>query len=141
MNDRLRASMTEPRLRSVVLAMIGGLALALAITGIYGVMAYQVHQRRRETAIRRALGATAGSVVRGIVGSGLRLALAGIAVGIGGALLLSRMLSTMLFQVAPRDPASLSLVALVLTSAAALACAVPALRTARIDPASVLRDE
>ncbi|MGH8637948.1 MAG: FtsX-like permease family protein, partial [Burkholderiales bacterium] len=141
MSTRLRDSMIEPRLRSLVSALIAGLALALAVTGIYGVMAYQVNQRRHETAIRRALGATAGDVVRDIMSSGLRLTCAGILLGGIGAMLLTRSLSAVLFQITPRDPASFAVVALLLAGAALLACAVPALRTVRIEPAAVLRDD
>ncbi len=141
MNERLRTSMIEPRLRSRLFALIAGLALALAVTGIYGVMAYHVNQRRRETAIRRALGARVGGVVGGVVAAGLRLVGTGIVLGTIGALLMSHSLAALLFQVEPRDPAALITVAALLATAALVACAVPAARTARIDPASVLRDE
>ena len=96
MNERLRTSMIEPRLRSLLFALIAGLALALAVTGIYGVMAYHVNQRRRETAIRRALGARASGVVGSMVAAGLRLVGTGIVLGTIGAVA----------DVAqPRDPA------------------------------------
>jgi ABC-type antimicrobial peptide transport system permease subunit len=98
-------------------------------------MADHVNQRRRETAIRRALGAQVSSVVGGVVLTGLTLVGSGISIGIVGALLLSHSLATLLFRVDPRDPVSL------VTVAALIACAGPAVRTARIDPASVLRDE
>jgi putative ABC transport system permease protein len=141
MDDRLRTSMIEPRLRSRIFTLIAGLALALAVTGIYGVMAYHVNQRRRETAIRRALGARVSAVVGGIVATGLRLVGTGIVLGTVGAVLMSHSLSALLFRVDPRDPAALVTVAALLATAALVACAIPALRTARIDPASVLRDE
>jgi predicted permease len=141
MNERLQASVLEPRLRMLLFALIAGLALALAIVGIYGVMAYHVNQRRRETAIRRALGARVGEVVGGTIAMGLRLALAGIVLGAAGAIVMTRALSAMLFHVSPRDPSALLAVSALLGFAAFLACAVPAVRTARIDPASVLRDE
>jgi putative ABC transport system permease protein len=141
MEQRLRLSVLEPRLRMLLFAMIAGLALALSVVGIYGVMAYHVSQRRRETAIRRALGARSGEVVRGIIAVGLRLTLGGMALGAVGAVLMARAISAMLFQVEPRDPAALVTVVAILGIAALLACAVPAFRTARIDPAVVLRDE
>ena len=141
MNERLRRSTTEPRLRSLLFALIAGLGLALAVTGIYGVMAYHVNQHRRETAIRRALGAQASRVVGGVVLTGLTLVGSGITIGMVGALVLSHSLATLLFRVDPRDPVSLVTVAALLATAALVACAVPAVRTARIDPASVLRDE
>jgi ABC-type antimicrobial peptide transport system permease subunit len=141
MNERLWASTMEPRLRGVLFAVIGGLALALSVTGIYGVMAYSVNQRRRETAIRRALGAHVGDVVGPMIARGFGLTAAGILLGSAGALMLTSVLSTLLFQVSPRDPAALAAVAALLSAAALLACVVPAMRTARIEPATVLRDE
>jgi predicted permease len=141
MEQRLRDSTIEPRLRSLVYALIGGLALALAMTGVYGVMAYQVNLRRHEMAIRRALGATARDVVAGVLTSGVRLIVAGLIVGTAGALAFARTLAAVLFQVAPGDPGSYAAVALVLSGAALLACGIPALRTAAIEPAAVLRDD
>src|SRR5688572_28579570 len=114
MDERLRSSMAAPRLQSLLLALMAGLALALAITGIYGVLAYQVNLRRRETAIRRALGATAATVIAATMASGLRLAAAGLVLGTLGAAALTRTLSAVLFQVSPRDPAAFALVGVVL---------------------------
>src|SRR6185312_1386275 len=111
------SSMLEPRLRSIVFGMIAALALALSVTGIYGIMAYHVTERRRETAIRRALGARMIDVAGAIFGTGLRLTFAGILLGTGGAILLSRSLATMLFHVSPQDPATLVTVAAILASA------------------------
>jgi predicted permease len=141
MRGRLHDSLTEPRLRALVFVLIAGLALALAVTGIYGVMAYHVQQRQRETAIRLALGATARDVVGGTVGMGLRLTLAGIVLGTLGAMALTRTLSAVLFQVTPRDPGSFALSAALLVATAALACGLPALRSARIDPSELLRED
>jgi predicted permease len=141
MDERLHTSVTEPRLRTLLFALIAGLALSLSIVGIYGVMAYHVNQRRRETAIRRALGARVADVIGATMATGLTLALIGVVAGTAGALMLTRWLSAMLFHVSPRDPAAIATVAAVLALAAGLACAVPALRNARIEPASVLRDE
>jgi putative ABC transport system permease protein len=141
MNERLARSVTEPRLRMLLFAMIAGLALALSIVGIYGVMAYHVNQRRRETAIRRALGARVGEVVGATLTMGLKLTLAGVVLGTGAAILLTRALSAMLYHVSPRDPTSLATVVALLACAALVACVVPAVRSARIDPAVVLRDE
>jgi putative ABC transport system permease protein len=141
MGERVRLSMLEPRLRSLLFSMIGGLALALSVTGIYGVMAYHVTERRRETAIRRALGARIVDVVGAILGAGLRLTFVGILLGTAGAVLLTKSLATMLFQVSPHDPATLIMVALLLTSASLVACLVPALRSSRIEPVTLLRDE
>ena len=120
---------------------MAALALVLAIVGIYGVMAYYVNQRRRETAIRRALGARASDVVNAMLAAACRLTVLGIALGVVGAFVMGQGLSSMLFRVSPYDPAAVAIVAAALASAALLACAVPALRIVRIDPASVLRDE
>ena len=141
MTERLHMSVTEPRLRTLLFALIAGLALALSVVGIYGVMAYHVNQHRRETAIRRALGARVADVVGATLTKGLTLALIGILFGTAGALMLTRWLSAMLFHVSPRDPAAIVTVAGLLALAAGLACGLPALRNARIEPASVLRHE
>jgi putative ABC transport system permease protein len=141
METRLRQSTLAPRFRGLLALALAGIGLALAVTGIYGVMAYHVDQRRRETAIRRALGAGAGQVIGGVVGSGLRLAAIGVVLGCAGALGLVRSLSTVLYQVSATDPTVLAASAGVLTLTAALACVVPALRAARVDPVSILRDE
>jgi putative ABC transport system permease protein len=141
MTERLHMSVTEPRLRTLLFALIAGLALALSVVGIYGVMAYHVNQHRRETAIRRALGARVADVVGATMTRGLTLAVFGIVLGTAGALMLTRWLSAMLFHVSPRDPGAIATVAGLLALAAGLACAVPALRNARIEPASVLRHE
>jgi putative ABC transport system permease protein len=141
MQERVRSSTRVPRFRSVVSLALAGIALALAVTGIYGVMSYHVSQRRRETAIRRALGAGRTQVVRSVVGAGLRLAMVGIVLGTVGALAMTRSLRAILYQVADRDPAVLSSAALLLFVAAALSCAVPAVRAAQVDPMVILRDE
>jgi predicted permease len=141
METRLRESTLAPRFRGVLALALAGIGLALAVTGIYGVMAYHVDQRRRETAIRRALGAGAGQVMGGVVGSGLRLAAIGVVVGCVGAIGLVRGLSTVLYQASATDPTVLAASAGVLTLTAALACVVPAIRAARVDPVSILRDE
>jgi predicted permease len=141
MNERLQRATAVPRFRGLLFSLLGGLALALAITGIYGVMAYHVNQRRRETAIRRALGASVGQVVGMVLGSGMRLALTGVVLGAVGALLTTRSLSSLLFRVDPRDPAVLIASAVLVTLAAFVACALPAMRAGRTDPAAILRDE
>lgn len=141
MDERLRHSTLAPRVRGVLALTLASIGLALAVTGIYGVMSYHVSQRRRETAIRRALGARTGQVAGGVVGSGLRLAALGIVAGVGGALALTRSLSALLYQVAPNDPSVVLFAAAILAATAALACALPALRAARVDPVSILREE
>ena len=118
-----------------------GIALALAITGIYGVMAYHVSQHRRETAIRRALGARDGQIASDVLKSGLMLAGSGIAVGAVGAMAMSTSFSSVLYHVDARDPALLGAVIATLIGTAVLACLIPAVRATRVDPMLILRDE
>ncbi|MGH7573571.1 MAG: ADOP family duplicated permease, partial [Longimicrobiales bacterium] len=141
MPARLHASAAEPRFRSLLFSVLAAVALALAVTGIYGVMAYHVNQHRRDTAIRRALGARTPKVIGSVVGTGLRLAAIGIVIGLAGAIALMRGLSSLLFQVSPADPQVLFLAAGVLLAAAIASCALPATRAARVDPMTVLREE
>jgi predicted permease len=141
MTDRVHRSTAVPRFRGLLFSALGTLALLLAVTGIYGVMAYHVSQRRRETAIRRALGARGDQIVRSTLGAGLRLAFAGIILGTAGAVALTRSLSTILYQVDPRDPAILGAGAAVLAATAVIACAWPAVRAVRVDPSTLLREE
>jgi ABC-type antimicrobial peptide transport system permease subunit len=104
-------------------------------------MAYHVDQRRRETAIRRALGADRVQVVGSVIGAGVRLAAAGLVVGTLAAVGVTRTLSSLLYRVAPTDPFALGAAVVVLAAAAILASAVPALRAARVDPMVILREE
>ncbi|PYQ40673.1 MAG: hypothetical protein DMF77_17860, partial [Acidobacteria bacterium] len=113
----------------------------LAALGIYGVVAFVVSHRTREVGIRMALGARAADVLGLVLRQGMAPVVAGLAVGLGGTLALGRLSSSLLFGVPPHDPATLAAAAAVLTAAALLACALPARRAARIDPAQALRDE
>jgi ABC-type antimicrobial peptide transport system permease subunit len=115
--------------------------LFLASIGTYGLLSYLVSERRREIGIRMALGAERASVLRHIMGQGLRLALFGLAGGMAGAFALTRLMTTLLFDVQPNDPATLVAVAAAITGVAALACFVPAQRATRVDLVVVLRDE
>ena len=141
MTERVHRSTTIPRFRGLLFSFFAVLALAIAVTGIYGIMAHHVNQRRRETAIRRALGATSRQMLTSTLGAGLRLALVGIALGTGAALAVTRSMAALLYRVEPHDPAVLAGVAVLLAATAVIACVVPALRAASIDPAAVLRDE
>jgi len=125
----------------VMLSIAGAMALLLGVGGLYGVISYAVSQRSREIGIRMALGARREEVTRMFVGHGLRLTLVGIAIGVAAAFLLTRLMTSLLFEVTAADPATYIGVALGLASAAALASYVPALRAATVDPADALRAE
>ena len=129
------------RFRAILVASFAVLALALAILGIFGVLAYGVQQRIREFGIRIALGANTGTVLRLVVASTARIVAAGVLTGLIAAAILGRSIMSFLFGVKPVDPLTFGSVALLLALAAACATAVPALRAARVDPIVVLRDE
>jgi len=124
-----------------LLAAFAGAAALLAALGLYGVLAYSVSQRRREIGIRLALGARRRDVLSLVVGQGMRLALAGIGLGLAAALGFSRVLQTLLFEIKPTDSATFAGVAAVLGLVALLACWLPARRAARVDPVVALRTE
>ena len=140
--EQIRAESVEaPRLTTNLLGLFALLALAIAATGISGVMALAVGQRRHEIGVRMAIGARPAEILRMILGQGMALALIGIALGLFGALWLTRLLQQLLFEVAPTDPLTYAGVAVVLGLAALLACYVPARRAARVDPIIALRTE
>jgi putative ABC transport system permease protein len=121
-----------------LLAGFAGVAVLLALTGLYGVIAYTVAQRTREVGIRCALGAQHADILRLVLGQGLRLAIAGIVLGVGGGLALTRFLKSLLFEVSPVDPGTFAGVAILFLAAALLAAYVPARRATRIDPMRAL---
>jgi putative ABC transport system permease protein len=123
------------------MAIFAGIALTLAVIGIYGVVSYSVSRRAREIGVRIALGADRPQVLRMIVGSGMGLVVVGPLLGTGAALALTRLIGTLLYGVTPSDPLTYSVAALTLAVAALMACLMPALRAARIDPAVTLRNE
>ena len=139
MNDALSISVATPRFRTLLIGAFAALALALAVAGVYGVMAYAVSRRTAEIGVRMAMGAASGDILRLVMGQGLRLALAGIALGCGLAYGLAQLLRGMLFAVAPADPVVFLAVPLALMLTAAAATAIPALRASRIDPMTALR--
>lgn len=134
-------SVAAPRIRTGLLAVFAGVALALAAVGIYGVMAYSVEQRRHEIGVRLALGADRSDVLRMVVGEGARLAAGGIVIGVAGALGLTWVLKAMMFGVTPRDPLTFAVVPVILASVSFLACFLPALRASQIEPLVALRYE
>jgi putative ABC transport system permease protein len=140
--DRIVAdSMAGRRSPALMLAAFALLAVTLAGLGTYGVMGYAVSGRSHEMGVRMALGARPRDVARLVVGEGVALAAAGAAIGLGGAALAGRSLSALLFEVRPADPLTFTMAATALVAVAAAACARPALRAARVDPAVALREE
>jgi putative ABC transport system permease protein len=130
-----------PRMGAGLLAVFGGLALVLAIIGVYGVLSYSVSQQTREIGIRMAMGAQTGRVLSLVVGQGMKLAVAGLALGLLAAFAAMRLLSTLLFGVSAHDPLTFGGVALILASASVMACYVPARRATKVDPIVALRYE
>jgi predicted permease len=141
MEEVFTGSLLRPRMLMHLLGGFAGLALLLAAVGTYGVLSYLVAERRREFGIRMALGARRRTVLRGVLGYGLKLTGIGLAAGLAGALALTRLMKTLLFEVRPGDPATLAGVASVITVVAAVACLVPAYRATRVDPMAALRED
>jgi len=139
--DVVDTAVSQPRFYMLLLTLFAGAALALSAVGIFGVMSYVVTQRTREIGIRMALGAAPGRVLNSVVGGAIGLALAGVAIGIAGALFGGRLLSALLYGVRPTDPATLAAVAVLLTGVAALASYFPARRAVQVDPIVALRSD
>jgi len=129
------------RFITVLPSIFAATALLLAGVGLYGMMSYLVKQRTREIGIRMALGAGVGAILRMVIGEGMKLALIGLLLGLGAALVAVRILARYLYEVSPRDPATFVVVALLLMAAAFAACYLPARRAAKIDPMVALRYE
>jgi len=131
----------QPRFRSVLLASLAGLALAIAVVGLYGAISYAVSQRTKEMGIRLALGATSRDVLAIVVGDGMIIAAAGIVAGLASALLLARLLTGLLYGIGPADPVSFVAAAAGLFALTLVASYIPARRAARVDPIRTLRTE
>ncbi|MGE0455920.1 MAG: ADOP family duplicated permease [Vicinamibacteria bacterium] len=140
MQDMVETSLARPRLYSLLLGLFAACALAIAGVGLFGVLSYAVALRTREIGLRVALGARPRDVVRLVAGRGLRLACAGLALGLLAAAFLGRFVASLLYGVRPQDPLGVAAVALALVGVAGLASALPALRAARIDPQRALRE-
>jgi putative ABC transport system permease protein len=138
MDDVVALSVVGRRFNTMLLVGFASLALALAAVGIYGLMSHSVLQRTREIGIRLAIGATPGSVLGLVVGQAARLALVGVAVGLLGAIALTRVMQSLLFDVSPLDPLSLGGAALLLLAVAGLSSYVPARRASRVDPKTAI---
>jgi putative ABC transport system permease protein len=141
MDDVISLSAAGDRFNTVLLGAFGGIALLLTAAGIFGVLSYLVAQRTREIGLRMALGAQPQDVLRVIVGHGLRLVLAGLCIGVAAGLVVTRWMSSVLFDVKPTDPLTFTAVAVVLTAVAFLASYIPARRAMRVDPMVALRYE
>ena len=141
LEDVVAGTVAGPRFVTILLGIFATLALGLAAIGIYGVLSYSVNQRTQEIGIRMALGARPAQVRRIVVGQGLVLAAIGIAVGIGGAFGLTRLLDSMVFGVSVRDPFIFVVVPVTLGLVAALAGYLPARRATKVDPMEALRSE
>jgi putative ABC transport system permease protein len=134
-------SIASQRFSMLLLALFAGTALFLSAVGLYGEDAYSVTQRTREIGLRVAIGAGPGDVLRLVVGGGLKLAVVGVVIGLAGALALSSLVKSLLFDVVPSDPASYALTAGILLVVALLACYLPARRATRVDPMIALQAE
>ncbi|HEY4363309.1 MAG TPA: ABC transporter permease [Bryobacteraceae bacterium] len=137
--EEVSARFSEPRFQAQLMGSFAGLALLLALAGIYGINAHAVASRSREIGLRMALGATPGRVQRDLVAEGLRLTAIGIAIGLAGALAMSTVLAKVIQGVSATDPLTLFGSVVVLTAAASAACYLPARQATRIDPAEALR--
>jgi hypothetical protein len=141
MQEILDRSMARTSFTLVMLAIAGGMALVLGLIGIYGMIAYAVSQRTREIGIRLALGAQSGEIRSMFVRNGVGLCTVGIALGLGAALGLTRLMKAVLFGVAPIDPVTFVAVPLALLAATAAACYMPARRASAVDPVEAMRTE
>ena len=139
--ENIDAGLWAPRMAAALFGVFGGLALLLAMIGVYGVMSYSMTQRAQEIGIRMALGAQARDVLLLVLKEGMALAVGGAVLGVIAALLLGQVVSSLLFGVSGRDPATLAGVSVALTAVALLACYIPARRATRVDPLLALRDE
>jgi putative ABC transport system permease protein len=141
MEQVLSHSLALRNFMRLLLSIFAGLALVLASVGIYGVISYAVSQRTREIGVRMALGARPADVLRLILGEGLRLVLAGVAVGIAAALALTKLLASLLYGVSDTDPLIFASVTGLLVGVSLAACFIPARRAMRVDPMVALRYE
>ena len=139
MEDVVEAQLGQRRVIVKLLGTFAALALFLALTGVYGLIAYNVAQRTQEVGIRRALGARHWDILRLVLRQGFGLALTGVAAGIGGALALTRVMKDLLFHVTATDPFTFVAIALLFLLVALAASYLPARRATRIDPMAALR--
>jgi predicted permease len=141
MDEAVAASVAQPRFRTLLVVLFATAATLIATCGLYGLMAYAVTQRRREIGVRMALGATRRDVLRLVLSRALRIVVAGVIVGLAGAVGVTRVLQTFLFGVTPTDPLAFTIVTLLLMAVGLIAAWLPARRATRIDPCAALRAE
>ena len=141
MEQLLSEGLAQPRFNTTLLGLFAAVALLLAMVGIYGVISYSVSQRTQELGIRLALGAPPSDVLKLVIGQGMKLALTGILIGLGGALALTRLMKNLLFSVGPTDPLTFAVVVVLLATVALFACWIPARRATKADPMIALRFE
>jgi putative ABC transport system permease protein len=141
MEDLITNSISQRRFNMLLFAAFAGLAVLLAAVGIYSVLAYAVRRRVREIGIRMALGAQVTDVLRLVVTEGMTPTLIGVAIGLAGALALSRVLATLIYGIHSTDPLTIASVSLLLVSIALIASLIPAYRASRIEPIKALREE
>jgi predicted permease len=141
MQEVVSRSVAERRLNMLLLAFFAAVALVLAVVGTYGVLAYQITERTREFGVRMALGASRGEILRMVVRQGMMPAATGVLIGLVGAAMATRLLTSLLFETRPVDQATFGGAAALLLTAALIACCVPARRATRVDPSTALRAE
>jgi putative ABC transport system permease protein len=141
MEDYVAESVALPRFSSALASAFSLAALLITVVGLYGVMSYSVSQRRKEIGVRAALGAGTGEIRRLILWQGGKLALAGLGMGVGVALGVTRWLQSLLFRISVTDPLTLASTALILMTVAVVACYIPARRATKVDPMVALRYE
>ena len=141
LESNIASSLGTQRLMALLTTIYAGIALVLSAVGLYSVLAYAVSQRVPEIGIRMALGADRGRVIGLIMQSGARLVAAGLALGLAAAMAVARLIESLLFNVAPLDPAIYGGVLALFSAVAALACLLPSLRASRIDPVVALQAE
>jgi putative ABC transport system permease protein len=141
MDENVSDSISQPRFRTVLLAIFAGLALVLSSIGIFSVMAYSVAQRTRELGVRMALGASRGRILQLVLVHGFRLTVIGLVIGLAATFAFTKYVSSMLFSVRAYDPFTLAGMAIVVIVVSLLACYIPARRATRLDPIVVLRHD
>jgi ABC-type antimicrobial peptide transport system permease subunit len=139
LREQVDRSTSSQQIMVTLLALFSGVALFLAVIGLYGVISYIVSQSTRELGVRLALGATPSRLLALIMSSGLRLTLGGVVLGVAVALGTTRLLGDLLFQTGPRDPLVFASAIALMTSASLVSCLVPAWRASRLDPTRALR--